>query len=245
MNKDKEENKNQKIEEKETKIQETKPSEALNQDKKGKKDKKKKEKPKTEIELLQEKIKKLEKQVTQEKNKFAFLQAELENTRKHYIRQQETAKKRTKINTITSFTPLIDSFELAFKSNEKLLENGNDKCQIETFVDGFEKLYDNLKTIFDKFGVKPIEETDIPSDYRQHEVIMRIINDDVPEDTVLQIVHKGYKMNGEVIRPAKVVVSKKTPIVLPPEPISDSVKSDEKKLEELKKDEGEKPTPFE
>ena len=245
MNKDKEENKNQKIEEKETKIQETKPSEALNQDKKGKKDKKKKEKPKTEIELLQEKIKKLEKQVTQEKNKFAFLQAELENTRKHYIRQQETAKKRTKINTITSFTPLIDSFELAFKSNEKLLENGNDKCQIETFVDGFEKLYENLKTIFDKFGVKPIEETNIPSDYRQHEVIMRIINDDVPEDTVLQIVHKGYKMNGEVIRPAKVVVSKKTPIVLPPEPISDSVKSDEKKLEELKKDEGEKPTPFE
>ena len=245
MNKDKKENKNQKIEEKDTKVQETKPSEALNQEKKSKKDKKKKEKPKTELQIAQDKIKKLEKQVTEEKNKFAFLQAELENTRKHYIRQQEAAKKRTKINTITSFTPLIDSFELAFKSNEKLLENGNDKCQIETFVDGFEKLYDNLKTIFDKFGVKPIEETNIPSDYRQHEVIMRIINDDVPEDTVLQIVHKGYKMNGEVIRPAKVVVSKKTPIVLPPEPISDSVESDEKKLEELKKDEGEKPTPFE
>ncbi|QEE15830.1 nucleotide exchange factor GrpE [Promethearchaeum syntrophicum] len=245
MDKDKKENKKQEIEEKDNKVQETNPSETLKPDTKSKKDKKKKEKPKTEIEILKDKVKKLEKQVAEEKNKFAFLQAELENTRKHYIRQQEAAKKRTKINTITSFTPLIDSFELAFKSNEKLLENNNEKCQIETFVDGFEKLYENLKTIFDKYGVKPIEETNIPSDYRQHEVILRTINDELPEDTVLQIVHKGYKMNGEVIRPAKVVVSKKTPIVLPPEPISDSDNGEEKNLEEVKKPEGEKQIPFE
>ena len=246
MDQEKKEIKKQEIEEEDSKEQETETSEALKLDKKNKKDKKNKEKPKTEIEILQERIKKLEKQVTEEKNKFAFLQADLENTRKHYIRQQETAKKRTKIDTITSFTPLIDSFEIAFKSKENIVKNDEDSnCQMDIFIDGFEKLYENLQTIFNKFGVKPIEETNIPFDYKQHEVIMRIINDEFPEDTILQIVHKGYKMNGEVIRPAKVVVSKKTPILLPPEPIPKTIDNDEEKLEESKKDEGEQPTPFE
>ena len=243
MGKEKKDNEKQETESKESKNQDT--SVELKNKKKEKQDKKKKEKPKTEIEKLQEKNKDLEKQVTEEKNKFAFLQAEMENTRKHYIKQQEIAKKRTKINTITSFTPLIDSFEMALKSKEKIVKNDDQNCQMEIFIDGFEKVYDSLKLIFDKFGVKPIEETNIQSDYRQHEVIMRIINDQVPEDTVLQIVHKGYKMNGEVIRPAKVVVSKKTPIVLPSEPVSEKIENVEKKQEDIKKDEGEKPTPFE
>ena len=160
------------------------------------------------------------------------------------------AKKRTKINTITSFTPLIDSFEMALKSKKKIVKNDDSDCQMEIFIDGFEKVYDSLKTIFDKFGVKPIEEINIPSNYKQHEVILKIINDGVPEDTVLQIVHKGYKMNGEVIRPAKVVVSKKTPVILPPESIStEGISSEniEKKQEEkdIKEKEGKKPTPFE
>lgn len=229
---------------------ELKPETKLKQDKEKKPDKKKKEKPKTEIEKLQEKNKKLEKQISEEKTKYAFLQAELENTRKHYIRMQEIATKRTKINTITSFTPLIDSFEMALRSKEKIVKiDDESNCQqMDIFIDGFEKVYENLKTIFDKFGVKPIEETNIPSDYKQHEVIMRIINDEVPEDTVLQIVAKGYKMNGEVIRPAKVVVSKKTPIPVPSKPISEIhelSENIEKKPEKIKKDEEEKPTPFE
>lgn len=217
----------------------------LKQNKKQKQDKKKKIKPKTEIEQLQEKVKKLDKQVSEEKTKYAFLQAELENTRKHYIKQQEITRKRTKINTITSFTPLFDSFEMALKSKEKIVKNNSENCQIDIFIDGFEKVYDNLQGIFKSFGVKPIEEINIPSNYKQHDVIMKIINDEVPEDTVVQIVHKGYKMNGEVIKPAKVVVSKKNPVKLPPEPISESIENDEKKLEEIKKDDGKKPTPFE
>ena len=218
---------------------------SLKQDKEKKQDKKKKkEKPKTEIEKIKERNKELEKQVSEEKSKYAFLQAELENTRKHYIKQQEWVKNRTKINTITSFTPLIDSFEIALNSKAKIVKNNDQNCQMSVFIDGFEKVYENLKTIFDKFGVKPIEETNISLDYRQHETIMKIINDDVPEDTVLQIVAKGYKMNGEVIRPAKVVVSKKTPIILPPEPPEPeeiSSKDNDKKQEKV----GEKPTPFE
>jgi len=227
----------------------------MKQNKEKKQDKKKKEKPKTEIEKLQEKNKKLEKQISEEKTKYAFLQAELENTRKHYIKQQEWVRNRTKFNTITSFTQLIDSFEMALKSKEKIVKNDSENCQIDIFIDGFEKVYENLKTIFDKFGVKPIEETNIPLDYKKHEVIMKIINDDdeVPEDTVLQIVAKGYKMNGEVIRPAKVVVSKKTPVPVPlsSKPISEIHElstdeiSSEKKPDEIKKDEEEKPTPFE
>ncbi|MHA1475535.1 MAG: hypothetical protein ACTSQ5_10150, partial [Promethearchaeota archaeon] len=65
-----------------------------------------------------------------------------------------------------------------------------------------------------------------------------------------QIVAKGYKMNGEVIRPAKEVVSKKTPLILSPKPISEihELSTDEissENIEKKKEHEGEKPTPFE
>ena len=46
--------------------------------------------------------------------------------------------------------------------------------------------------------------------------MMKISDDNSPEDTVKQILQKGYQRDGHVIRPAKVIISKQTPPPPPP-----------------------------
>ncbi len=195
------------------------PSSEKKKDKPKKEKKKKKERKKSEVEKLQDEVKALKKDVKEHQSKFAFLQAELENTRKHYIKQQKMAENRTKMRVITSFTPIIDSFEMAFKNKEKLVESDDsENCQVANFIKGFEAINTSLKSIFANYKVTPIEDINIPFDYKRHEVMLKTINDEIEEDTVLQVVQKGYRMDGEVIRPAKVIVSKKTPPPPPPKP---------------------------
>ena len=168
------------------------------------------------LDHLDKLFQKQDKELTEQISKFAFLQAELENTRKHYIKRQEITRNQTKANVITSFTPLIDSFEMAFKNHQKIID---DACtpQLKQYLQGFEGIHNQLLDIFEGYKVTPIEAVQVPLDYKIHDAVLRVINDDIPDETVLQIVQKGYRMDGVVIRPAKVIVSKITP---PPAPES-------------------------
>ena len=47
-----------------------------------------------------------------------------------------------------------------------------------------------------------------PFDPTMHEAIMAVDKDDTPEETILDEVEKGYRLNDKILRPAKVVVSK-------------------------------------
>jgi molecular chaperone GrpE len=213
---------------------EKKPDTAVKKEEK-KVEKKKETKPKTEVEILKEQIANLQtehkkeleekdKKISELNAKPAYLQAELENTRKYYIRQADMAKIQSQIKIITAFTPLIDSFEMALKSSGKLTDDM--KCEeVDTFVKGIENLNQTTLGIFNSIGVKVIDALNKPFDYKYHEVILKIINDDLEEDTVVQVVQKGYLLNGDVLRPAKVIVSKKTP---PPPPPPAPEKEEEK-----------------
>ncbi len=205
---------------------------------KEKSKKKKKVKPKSEIEKLKDEVKNLKKDLEQQQSKYRYLQAELENTRKYYIKQQDSIHLRTKVRTITAFTPLIDAFENAFNTAKKQQSNGNltPECQMDNFMGGFEKLYDMLKGIFKSYQVEPIEKTGVPFNYNFHEVMMKMVDDKIPEDTVIQIIQKGYKIKDQVVNPAKVIVSKHSP---PPPPPTPPKTEEETKSEEKSKSEGE------
>jgi molecular chaperone GrpE len=191
---------------------------------KGKDTQKQKEPPKpkkTEVQLLKEEIEKLKKESAEAKEKNLYIQAELDNTRKHYIKQQDVVKNKTKIDIISEFMPIIDSLEYAKQNSEKISETIEDS-QIITFLKGFNNLYQNVMNIFTKLNVKPIEALNEKFDYKLHEAIMSQENSELDEDTVIQVVAPGYIMNGIVIRPAKVIVSKK-PAVEPE--VSDSAET--------------------
>ena len=106
---------------------------------------------------------------------------------------------------------------------------------VDHLVQGIEQIYDQLKNIFDTYGLKTINDTGIDFNYNIHEVMMRLIDDNQPEDTVVQILQRGYEREGQVIRPAKVIVTQHTP---PPPPPKEEKKEEkgEKKEEEGDKD---------
>lgn len=67
-----------------------------------------------------------------------------------------------------------------------------------------------LLKIFDQFGVQPIESLQQPFDPNLHEAVMQEASDDVPANTVLRELQKGYLLRDRLLRPAMVVVSKES-----------------------------------
>ena len=93
--------------------------------------------------------------------------------------------------------PILDSFELA-------LQNKKEK---EEFVKGVELIYSQLHDLLEKEGVKKIEETKKFDPYL-HEALMQK-EGDKEDGIILEELQKGYMLNEVIIRPTKVVVSKK------------------------------------
>ena len=65
-------------------------------------------------------------------------------------------------------------------------------------------LVDNLA----KFNVAEIDPLGQPFDPNMHEAITMIANPNVEPNTVVEVMHKGYSLNGRLVRPAMVIVSK-------------------------------------
>lgn len=181
---------------------------------------------------LEKKLDKKEKELKEQKDKFEFLNAELENTRKHFLKQKQIDAFRTENKILTKFAPLIESFESAIELKQKIAAEHSE--QVERFIEGFEQIFKQLKDVFDYYKLKTIDQTEIEFDYRFHEVMMRAIDDNKPEDTVIQILQKGYERDGHVIRPAKVIVSQHTPPPPPPKEEEKEEKVDSKPKEALK-----------
>ena len=172
--------------------------------------------------MLKEEIEKLKKESVKLKEKNLYVPGQLDNTRKYYMKQADMTKSKTKIDIISEFMPILDSLENAKLNSDKLISDDSDP-QFQTFFKGFSNLYQNVMAIFTKLNVKPIEALNQKFDYKYHEAILSQEREDLEEDTIIQVVAPGYTMNGEVIRPAKVIVSK-----LPPQPetTEEAVESD-------------------
>jgi len=65
-----------------------------------------------------------------------------------------------------------------------------------------------LQKAFEKAGIKVIDPAGQPFDPAWHEAIVAQESRDQPPNTVLAVIQKGYSLNGRLLRPARVVVSK-------------------------------------
>ena len=102
-------------------------------------------------------------------------------------------------SVIKDILPVLDDFERALQNMEK---NGN-KADMQGVTLIFNKLKDTLK----KKGLEEIEAMDVEFNTDEHEALTMI---PAPEEDkkgkVLDVIQKGYKLNGKVIRFARVVV---------------------------------------
>lgn len=127
-----------------------------------------------------------------------YLQADFENYKKMVAREREMYELCATETLIKNLLPIIDTLECAIAS----------ASNNTSFEEGIELIYKDLIAVLAKEGLKPIAAVGEKFDPYKHEVIMTVIDDDHPEDTILEEFEKGYMLGSKVIRTSKVKVSK-------------------------------------
>ena len=134
-------------------------------------------------------------------SRLKYLQADFENYKKMVARDRKTFDMSASEGLIKNLLPIIDAFEIAILSTKKNYNKAS-------FVKGIELIYTDLLSVLGKEGLKQITAVGKKLDPYYNEVTMTIIDNDLPEDTVVEEHEKGYILGSKVIRTSKVTVSK-------------------------------------
>ena len=156
----------------------------------------------TELETLKKELEEKTKLADEYLSRLKYLQADFENYKKMVAREREMYEMCATEELIKGLLPIIDNLEIAIAS----VKQDND---MTPFVEGIELIYKDLMAALGKEGLKPIKAVGEKFDPYKHEVIMTVIDDGLPEDTILKELEKGYMLGSKVIRTSKVKVSKK------------------------------------
>ena len=127
--------------------------------------------------------------------------AEFDNSRKRAEREKEESLKYALENFVKELIPTIDSIERAIQSTKESQD-------VDALAEGVEMIYKGILSTLEKRGVTPIEAANEPFDPMQHEAIMHVESESVPENIVIEEWQKGYMLHNRVIRPSMVSVSK-------------------------------------
>ena len=79
----------------------------------------------------------------------------------------------------------------------------------DNFLQGVQMVASKFKQLFERYGVEPINQAQVPFDVDFHDAMLRQPTEDskIPSNTVLQVLESGYKIGNRVIKHAKVIVS--------------------------------------
>jgi molecular chaperone GrpE len=149
-------------------------------------------------------------------NKLQRLQADMENIQKITKRQVEAVTSQASERLLMKLLPSLDALRQAVK-----IAGSNDSLPRDEVVVGLKMLQEQLAQALETEGLEEISAVGHPLNPELHEVVSYVETDEKPENMVLEEVRVGYKLNGRVIRPSLVVVSKK-----PKPPESHEARSD-------------------
>lgn len=156
----------------------------------------------TDLERLKKELEEKTRLADEYLSRLKYLQADFENYKKMVARERKMYEMCATEELIENLLPIIDNLETAIAS----VREDDDMAP---FVRGFELIYKDLMAVLEREGLKPIKAVGEKFDPYKHEVTMTTIDDDLPEDTVLEELQKGYMLGSKVLRTAKVGVSKK------------------------------------
>lgn len=132
--------------------------------------------------------------------------ADLENVKKRLEREKDSIIKFANEDLVKDLLPVLDNIERA------LDHTGVDNSDQEGILEGIRLIHQSLKSVLEKFGVKPVTALSEKFDPVYHEAVMQEEDPDVEDGTVLKEVQRGYLLKNRLLRPAMVVVSKKPAI---------------------------------
>ncbi len=141
-----------------------------------------------------------ESKATENWNSYLRAVAEMENFRKRADRELENARKYAIERFAQELVTVGDSLEAGIQAGAA---NPG-----PALLEGAEATLKQLHRAFDKAGIKIIDPAGQPFDPEWHEAMVAQETADAPANTVLSVIQKGYSLNGRLLRPARVIVSK-------------------------------------
>ena len=154
-----------------------------------------------DVEFLQRQLEKLQEQSKVSLDKVVRAQAEMENLRKRAARDVENAHKYALEKFTNELLPIMDSLELGLSASVKA-KNLDDLCK------GMELTLEMFNTVMEKFGITMIEPKGEKFNPELHDAVSMQETNDSNSGIIIEVMQKGYTLNGRLIRPAMVVVAK-------------------------------------
>jgi molecular chaperone GrpE len=133
---------------------------------------------------------------------FLHSAADLENYKKHAARDRQEAVERTRRQMLGLVLNVLDNLERAIASGEA-------QGSAKGLVDGLRMTHRQILGQLEAIGVRPIEAVGKVFDPRLHEAVSVVSPADagVENGTVVGEVLRGYLLNDDVLRPARVAVA--------------------------------------
>ncbi len=125
-------------------------------------------------------------------------QADFENFRKRAAREAAAAGDRVKGNLVRELLPVLDNLERALASAQEGEQH---------LAEGVKLVHSELLAVLERNGVEQFDPSGERFDPTFHEALSTRGEESTDSGVVLDVVEKGYRVNGTVLRPARVVVS--------------------------------------
>lgn len=156
-----------------------------------------------EIEALKSQLAEKEEEVRSLNDEMLRNRADTENFRKRLRKEKEDAVHFANKNFIKEILPISENLDRALSA---------ENASADSLKEGVEMISNQFHSFLEKARVEPISAKGEKFDPAIHEVLSQIESEEHEENTILEEYSKGYTLNGEVIVPAKVVISKKPEI---------------------------------
>ncbi len=137
------------------------------------------------------------------------LKAEFENYKKRLARERTEYISMANREVLQGFLPVLDNIYRGIDSTLKSRD-------IDTVVEGMKLILGQFLKVLKDFGVEEFTDEGKEFDPNRHEVLMQVESTELDDNIIVEVFQKGYLLNGKLLRPALVSVSKR-------------VKSDQKK----------------
>jgi len=157
-------------------------------------------------EALREAVAAKSREVERLQDRLVRLQAEFENFKKRMAREKTEYLKYAHEALVLEFLPILDNLERAIASARA--EAGS-----TPLLEGIEMIARLFRTVLEKAGVRPMEVLGQPFDPAYHQAVEQVESSHGVVSVVVGEVQRGYLIEGRVLRPAMVKVSRMSPRV--------------------------------
>lgn len=130
------------------------------------------------------------------------MQAETENTRKRLTRELERSRRMALEQVMKDLLQVRDSMERG-------LEIDRENATVQALVEGQELTLKMLNKVMQDHHLEVIDPAGEPFDPELHEAMTVLPSAEHEENTVMDVIQKGFRLHDRLIRPARVVVTRK------------------------------------